>query len=179
MARKAYARRYAQAVFSIALEKNELDKWQSDLEAVTSLVGDEALAALLQSPKVPLEAKTRLLAEGLGDVDPLVLNLVLLLLSRGGLNMLAAVADEYRRLLDSHRGIEQAEVTTAVSLSDEDRQKLAQQLGAITGKKVVVRAELDPGLVGGVMVRVGGKLLDGSTRSRLRVLQRELAQGGG
>ena len=71
MARKAYARRYAQAVFSIALEKNEPDRWQSDLSNVASLTSDSALVALLQSPKVPFEAKAKLLSEQLGEVNPL------------------------------------------------------------------------------------------------------------
>ena len=53
MARRVYARRYAQAVFNIALEANELDRWQSDLNKVASLAEDESLVALLQSPKIP------------------------------------------------------------------------------------------------------------------------------
>lgn len=178
MARKAYARRYAQAVFSIALEKNEPDRWQSDLSNVASLTSDSALVALLQSPKVPFEAKAKLLSEQLGEVNPLVLNLVYLLLIRGRLGMIGDIVDEYQRLLDSHRGIERAEVTAAVPLDDEDRQRLAEQLSAVTGKKVTVKAEVDPGLVGGFTARIGGKLLDGSTRSKLIALKRELAQGG-
>lgn len=179
MAKKAHARRYAQAVFSIAQEKGELDRWQSDLEAIAGLLADESVAAVLESPKVPLETKIRLLSEGLGGVDPLALNLVLLLLTRDGLSMMADVAAEFRVLVDGYHGIEQAEVTTAVPLSDEDKSELARRLGDITGKKVNVKAEVDPGIVGGIMARVGGKLLDGSTRSRLKTLQRELAQGGG
>ena len=178
MARRAYARRYSQAVFGIALEKKELDRWQSDLKKIASLVEDASLVAVLQSPKVPFDAKTGLLSERLGDVNPLALNLVYLLLARGRLGMVADIAAEYQRLLNSHRGIDQAEVATAVPLSDEDRQRLAEQLGAITGKRVVVEAEVDSSLVGGVMARVGGKLLDGSTRSKLRALKRELVQGG-
>jgi F-type H+-transporting ATPase subunit delta len=92
--------------------------------------------------------------------------------------MLGDIAGEYRRLLDSHRGIERAEVMTAVPLDDEDRQKLAERLGAITGKKITVEAEVDPGLVGGFAARIGGKLLDGSTRRKLVALKRELARGG-
>ena len=92
--------------------------------------------------------------------------------------MIGDIVDEYQRLLDSHRGIERAEVTAAVPLDDEDRQRLAEQLSAVTGKKVTVKAEVDPGLVGGFTARIGGKLLDGSTRSKLIALKRELAQGG-
>lgn len=179
MATKAYARRYAQAVFEIAREQDRLDEWQSDLVKMASLVKDTDVLAWMEDPKTPFDARARLLKESLGDLDPLVLNLVYLLLARGRLSMVADIAQEYQRLLDSYRGIEPAEVVTAVPLGDEDRQKLAEQLGAITGKKVVVTDEVDPALVGGVVVRVGGKLLDGSTRSRLEALKREIARGSG
>jgi F-type H+-transporting ATPase subunit delta len=178
VARRAYARRYAQAVFEIALEKDELDRWQADLDKVVTIAGDAAVVALLQDPRVPFETKTGLISGALGEVLPLVLNLVYLLLLRGRLGMLGEIADEYRRLLDNHRGIERAEVLTAVPLDDAEKQKLAERLGAITGKKITVEAEVDPGLVGGFTARIGGKLLDGSTRSKLVALKRELARGG-
>ncbi len=179
MARKAYARRYAQAVFEIALEKKELDRWQADLAKMASLTGEADVIALLENPKFPFKDKVRLLSGQLGEVNPLALNLVYLLLTRGRLGMLGDIADEYRRLLDSHRGIERAEVMTAVPLDDADRQKLAERLGAITGKKITVEAEVDPALLGGFTARIGGKLLDGSTRRKLVALKRELARGGG
>ncbi len=178
MARRVYAKRYAQAVFNIAVERNEMDRWQSDLSQIASLAEDASLTALLESPKVNFDIKARLLAGRLSEVNPLALNLVSLLVTRGRLSMVGDIADEYQRLLDSHRGIEAAEVTTAISLDDADRKRLAEQLGAITGKKVVLKAEVDPGVVGGIAARIGGKLLDGSTRSRLAALKRELVRGG-
>ena len=92
--------------------------------------------------------------------------------------MAGVISGEYQRLLDSHRGIERAEVTTAMPLGDEDQQRLAEQLSAIVGKKVVLKSEVDPSIVGGIMARIGGKLIDGSTRSQLMALKRELVRGG-
>ena len=179
MGRKIYARRYAQAVFEIALEANELDRWQSDLGKIARLASDASLVAVLESPKLHFDVKARLLSESLGDVSPLALNLLYLLITRGRrLGMVGDIADEYGRLLDSHRGIEHAEVTTAIPLADEDKQKLSERLSAIIGKKVALKADVDPGVVGGIVARIGGKLLDGSTRSRLVSLKRELARGG-
>ena len=77
-------------------------------------------------------------------------------------------------MLDNYLGVEQAEVVTAVPLDENDVQKLAKNLGAVVGKEVVVKAEVDPEILGGIIARVGGKLLDGSTRSRLAALKREL-----
>lgn len=173
MARRAQAKRYAQAVFEIALAKNQLDEWQSDLRKIAGLI-EEAVVVLLENPKLRFSDKARLLAERLGDVNPLAQNLAYVLVARRRLSMIGEVADEFERLVDSHRGIERAEIITATPLDDEERVKLEQRLGAIVGKKVVVKPEVDTGLLGGLVARVAGKLLDGSTRSRLEALKREL-----
>ena len=176
MARRAYARRYAQAVFEIALEKKELDRWQSDLRQMASLVEEAEFIAVLENPRLRFDDKAKLLAEQLRDINPLALNLVYLLITRGRLSMMGDIADEYQRLLDSYRGIEHAEVTTVIPLDDEDKLKLAEHLGAIVSKKVVLKSEVDSNLIGGIVARVGGKLIDGSTRSQLLALKRDLVR---
>jgi F-type H+-transporting ATPase subunit delta len=177
MARRTYARRYSQAVFSIARERNELDRWQSDLKKIASLGEDATFMALAENPKIRFEDKARLLAEGLGDINPLALNLVYLLVAKGRLSMVGDVADEYQRLLDSYRGIEQAEVTTAIPLDDKDKQRLGERLGAVVGKKIVLKPKVDSSVVGGIVARIGGKLLDGSTHSKLLALKNTMAGG--
>lgn len=178
MARKAYARRYSQAVFEIAVERQELDRWQSDLVKIASLGDDDAFSMLLESPRLHFNDKARLLSERLGDVNPLALNLACLLVSRGRFSIVGEIADEYQRLLDSYRGIEPAEVITATPLTDEDKLRIEERLSAIVDRKVVIKPEVNPGLIGGIVARVGGKLLDGSTRSRLEALKREMSGGG-
>jgi len=177
VARRIYARRYSQAVFNIARERKELDRWQSDLRKIASLGEDAAFVALLENPKVRFEDKVGLLSERLGDINPLALNLVYLLVTRGRLSMAGDIAGEYQRLLDSYRGIEQAEVITAIPLDDEDRQRLEEHLGAVVGKKVVLKLKVDSSLIGGIIARIGDKLLDGSTHSKLMALRNELASG--
>jgi len=178
VARRGYARRYSQAVFEIALETKELDRWQSDLKKVVNVVGDAAFMALLESPRFRFEDKARLLSERLRGINPMALNLVLLLVTRGRLSIIGDIADGYQRLLDSYRGIETAEVTTAVPLDDKDKVKLAEHFGAMVGKKVRLKCEVDPSLIGGIVARIGDKLLDGSTRSKLMALKRELVGAG-
>jgi F-type H+-transporting ATPase subunit delta len=176
MARKAYGRRYAQAVFELALERKELERWQSDLQKIAGAIGDETFLAALESPKIRIEDKSKLLA-GLGDINPLALNLVLMLITRGGVGMIREIAGEYQRLVDAYHGIQMAEVVTAVPLDKKDKEKLAGNIGALVGAKVVLESEVDPGILGGIIARVGGKLLDGSTRSKLAALKRELVGG--
>ena len=174
MPRGVYARRYSQAVFEIALERKELDRWQSDLRKIASLGEDATFIAFLESPRFHFDDKARLLSERLGDINPLALNLVYLLVARGRLSMVGDIADGYQQLLDSYRGIAQAEITTVIPLDDEDKLRLEEHLGAIVGKKVVLKPEIDSSLIGGIVARIGGKLLDGSTRSQLMALKKEL-----
>jgi len=178
MAVKANVRRYSQAVFEIALETKELDRWQSDLEKIVSMAEDAAFMALLESPRFHFDKKAGLLSKRLKGISPLALNLVLLLVTRGRLSRIGDIADEYRRRLDGYRGIEPAAVTTAVPLEEKDRAKLTEHLGALVGKKMVLKCEVDPDLIGGIVARIGGKLLDGSTRSKLTALKRELIGAG-
>jgi F-type H+-transporting ATPase subunit delta len=176
VARRASARRYAQAVFEMAREKDALDRWQSDLKQIARLAEDAELTALLESPRLHFDVKAKLLAEQLRDINQLVLNLVYLLISRGRFGIVGDIVEEYQRLLDSYHGIEQAEVITAIPLDDEGKRKLSERLGALVGKKVVLKSEVNSDVVGGFVARVGGKLVDGSTHSQLLALKRELVR---
>jgi len=174
VAKRANARRYAQAVFQIALEKKELDRWQSDLGTIAGLAEDAAFITLLESPKLGFDDKAKLIEDRLGEINQLTRNLVYLLVSRDNLDIIGEIAEEYRRLLDRHRGIVEAEVVTAIPLDDKEKQALGKRLEVIVGQEVVVKPRVDSSLIGGVLIRVGGKLLDGSTRSRLKALNREM-----
>ena len=178
MARRVYARRYARAVFEIALERKELDRWQADLEKIAVLGEDAAFMGFIENPKVSFEKKVEILTKLLGDVNPLALKLVYLLVSRRRFGMVGDVAEDYHHLLDGYRGIEHAEVVTAVPLDAEEKKRLEEHLGKVVGKKIVLESSVDPSLVGGMIARVGGKLLDGSTHSQLLALKKELATGG-
>ena len=179
MANSAYARRHAQAVFETALERKELNRWQSDLRRIASLVKDATLFALLENPEVRFDDKAKVLSERLGEVNPEALKLVSLLVTKGRLAVIGDIADEYQRLLDNYRGIEGAEVaevTTAIPLDDEDRLRLAQRITTIVGKPVVLKPKVDSSLIGGIIIRVGDKLIDGSIRSKLEALKREMGR---
>jgi len=177
MANKVYARRYSRAVFNIALEKKELNRWQSDLRKLADLVKDATLFALLQDPELHFDNKARVLSERLGDINPLALKLVSLLVAKGRLDMIGEIADEYQRLVDNYRGIEGAEVAeviTAIPLDEEDKLSLAQRLTNLVGKPIVLKPEVDPGIIGGVIIRIGDKLIDGSIRSKLQALKKDI-----
>ncbi len=178
MTKKANERRYAQAVFEIALEKNELERWQTDLQKVVDVISEGDLFAALESPKIKLEDKSRFLKERLGKINPLVINLALLLISRSAIGIISEVAQEYKRLLNIHRGIKTADIITAVPIDEVEKNKLATKLGEMMDAKIEISAQVDPAILGGMVVRVDGKLLDGSTSGKLLALKKVLEVGG-
>ncbi len=177
MAGKVSAMRYAQAVFKIAEEENKLEKWRQDLTVVAKLAGDVYIKAFFENPKIHFKEKRNLLAGRMSGMNPLVLNLVYLLISKGRLALLTDIAAEYRLLVDRQQGIEQAEVITAIPLSEQEELSLTQRLSQLVGKKVVIKTKVDPRIISGMIARIGDKLIDGSTRSKLSVLRKELSEG--
>lgn len=175
MAVTARAKRYAEALAQIARDGNSWDQWDRDLSGLARLVEQPDFKAVLESPKVPLARKEALISEALPNAGPLVRNLAQLLILRRRIDAVPDVLTEFRRMHDGHRGIEHARVTTAVPLEQREREALLQQLSIMTGKRIEVETEVDPGILGGVVVRIGDKLIDGSTRGRLEALRRRLA----
>jgi F-type H+-transporting ATPase subunit delta len=172
-----YARRYAHSIFRLALKDKELNRWQSDLRKVDSMLDDKSLHALLENPQVRWEEKAGVLSARLGEVNPLVIKLVALLVSKGKLAVISEINEEYQRQIDVYRGIEgteTAEVVTAIPLDDAFQIKLAQRITEIMGKPVTLKTSVDASILGGIIIRVGDKLIDGSIRSKLAALKKDL-----
>ncbi len=179
MAKGASARRYAQAVFAIALERSELDRWLDDLALLADAMENDEFANFLDAPQLTLSQKTSLIEESLGDsVSRLALNLISLLASRSSARLVASIAEAYQRMLDDHNGIERAEIVSAVPLDARQQARIEDMLQGIVGKEITTTARVESHILGGFVARVGDKVIDGSTRTRLDELRRELAQGG-
>jgi F-type H+-transporting ATPase subunit delta len=173
----AYARRYSQAIFRMALGQKDLNRWQSDLRKVAAIMRDSALFSLITNPRISGADKSKTLSQRLGDINPLAIKLALLLAAKGKLTVIDDVAEEYQALVDNYRGIEGteiAEVTTAIPLDDDYRLRIAQRITEIIGKPVLLKPKVDPAIVGGIIIRVGDKLIDGSIRSKLAALKKDL-----
>lgn len=174
MQKNAIAKRYAQAVFDIARENEQFDRWAADLQELAAVLQEEELAALLENPKIRFENKSRLLRARLASVAPLALNLALLLATKDRFSIAGDVRDEYEQLLNDHRNVAVAEATTAVELSSAEQEKLAEQLGQLMGKRIVLRTKVDPAIGGGLLARIGDKVIDGTIHTRLAMLRDKL-----
>lgn len=174
MAEGVAARRYAQAVFDIARERGEIDRWLNDLRLAAEVLSEPRVARFLANPDVRFELKQKVLAASLGEFSPLALNLIFLLIRRGRIQSLGTVVQEFENLVNEWRGIEIAEVITAVPLGDEQAGAVVRRLETLTGKKILLRQAVDPSIIGGLIARVGDRLIDGSVRGRLTVLREQL-----
>ncbi|HCW06953.1 MAG TPA: hypothetical protein DGG95_06270 [Cytophagales bacterium] len=168
------AKRYSQAIFEIAIENNEFDKWQIDLQKLDELANTNEFVSVMENPKFTFENKIKLLAIQTIGLSLRAMNLALLLTNKGRFSLLSEINHQYRTLLDDYRGVEKALVNTAIQLEENELSKLAEQLSSFSGKKVTLTNQVDPDIIGGIIVRIGGKILDGSTRSQLLALKSEL-----
>lgn len=178
MARGASARRYAQAVFAIALDQGEPDRWLDDLALLADAMANEEFATFVDAPQLTLSQKTDLIGETLGDsISRLALNLISLLASRNSARLLPSITESYQEMLDEHNGVERAEIVSAVPLSDEQQGRIETMLKDIVGKDITSTSRVETQILGGFVARVGDKVIDGSTRTRLDELRRELVHG--
>jgi len=173
--RDVAAKRYAEAAHLIARENGTEEAWSDGLRAMSALYSDAEAAAFLLNSRVPPKEKQTLVQMTLEGVQKEVLSLALILLRRGRTSLGPGVAEAYQELLDAARGISHATVTTAVSLSAEELEVVKKKLAEIAGGEVVVETEGAEEILGGVVVRIGDRLIDGSTKSRLQALKQKLA----
>ncbi len=172
------ARRYAEAAFGLALRDNSIDAWAEDLQIAAELLGDERVRRVIENPSRPLAERQKVIARLLGKrVRMPAQNLVRLLSERRRLDLVPAIAAEYRRLVNRHNGIVTAIVTSAAPLEPDETAALTERLRQMTGATVELDVRIDPDLIGGLTVRVGDRLLDASVRGRLERLREQLIAG--
>ena len=177
MPRTPSPRRYAQAVFEIAIESHDLEAWAEDLRVMADALQGTDLLAMLDAPQVPGARKVETIRLALGDlVGQLRLNLLSLLASRNLAHSLPRVLDEYERLVDVHNGIERAEVVSAVPLAAAQNSRIAGLLGGVVGKQVRLTPVVEPRVLGGIIARVGDRVIDGSVRAKLQQMRRSIVE---
>jgi F-type H+-transporting ATPase subunit delta len=173
--RETAARRYADAAFEIGRSDGTLDRWARDLGRFAELLAVRELRALLEHPAIPYAQKERILRRVSGDgVQPEAMNLILLMVRRGRPRSVPRMVGHFDELLRRERGIERAEIRSALPLDDEERSAIADRLRQLTHNEIEISEEVDPSLLGGIAVRLGDQLYDASVRSRLERLRARL-----
>ena len=179
MARSPTPKRYAQAVFQIAEEQGNVDQWLNDLEKILAIIENGEFRQYLEMPRISLDKKVLAIKESLVTVNPLARNLVALLISRDTLALYPLIVIQYRNLVDNHYGRKRAVVTTAITLDDDLQSKIRTQLSELLGTDVVLSTHTEPKVLGGMTIRVGDKLIDGSIRGKFSELRNDLLKSLG
>ncbi|HCL28729.1 MAG TPA: ATP synthase F1 subunit delta [Candidatus Latescibacteria bacterium] len=169
-------RRYAAALLEAATETGVADAVARDLEGLqSSLIKSSELQEFLSNRLVDGAAAAKALAAIFaGKVDGLTLNFLQMVAQRRRANLLGAIVDTALRLLEERAGVATAQVRCATELSGDQIDRLQQRLSAHTGSRVQVEVEVDPGLRGGIVARIGDKVFDGSVETQLARLHRRL-----
>jgi F-type H+-transporting ATPase subunit delta len=172
VANRLSGQRYAQAIFELAEQHEQLEPWDQELRLAADVLGDEEFGLFLRHAEVPLERKITAIDEVLSETHPMVRNLVALIVSRGGVDAMRDVQEAYTRLLDERLGRQRVEVTAAVPLEPAELDRITDLVGRMVGKEVVVSALVDESILGGLIIQIGDQLLDGSASSALERLRR-------
>jgi F-type H+-transporting ATPase subunit delta len=169
------ARRYAHAYFDIARQAKDIPGRRAALEQVVSLLSQPDVASALTDPHIPQSERVQVVAEMLKEAQPQARNLGRLLVERGRAAVLPQVLEQYDKLADRESGVLRAEVVTAVPVDSALEQRIRTQLADSLGGDVQTTVRQDPAILGGMVIRIGDRVIDGSVRTRLEQLQAALA----
>ncbi|HZV83112.1 MAG TPA: ATP synthase F1 subunit delta [Geobacteraceae bacterium] len=180
MSANAIARRYAKALVQIAAEESAVEKFHEELARVEAMFADcPELGSLLSNPGYGIEAKLETLREVAGklQLSETIRNFLLLLQERNRVACLGQIIACYSVLADELSGVLRPVVTTALPLADSRVAEIKTALEKSTGKKIVLQVEVEPSLIGGVVTRIGDKVLDGSVKTQLTRIEDILQKG--
>lgn len=176
MLRGAVAGRYAEALYDIALKQNLVDQLEAELKAIEEIFrGSADLQQVLYHPQITIADKKDLFNNLFkGKVLDVTGNFLALLVDRRREAFFGDIVAEFVNMANTARNIVAANVASAVELNDKEKGTLGQILAKLTGKKVQTSYAVDPSLIGGVVVRIGDKIIDGSIKTRMATLKERL-----
>jgi F-type H+-transporting ATPase subunit delta len=176
MAELAVVRRYARALFDTAQKQGVVDQVEEELKSVDQVLrAVPRLSRVLRAPTIPRPQKQDLLLKAFGSrVGKLTARFLALAIERRREAILVDIYGEFQRLANEARNILPVQVTAAVPLTDDERNALTGALSSRTGKNVTLEVDVDPQIMGGLMLRMGDTVIDGSVRSRLVQLRNRL-----
>ena len=169
-------RNYAEALLTLARKSDEVEEWGGLIDAIsTGMREDQTLKTFLESPKLSAAHKIEILEKALGRRVPAVfLRFIETVINKRRQMLIPEIASEFRMLIDESENRLHANVTVAREPSEPETDALARQLSRLFGKRVVPHISLNPAILGGVIVKVGDTVMDGSVRRRLATLRQRM-----
>lgn len=176
MSNRSLARRYAQALFLSSREKNILDQVETELKMVVQSIEDSRdLINIVEGELISPEGKKAVFTKLFhGKISSQTTSFINLVMDKHREKYLREILGEYIALADTARNMLEAEVKTAEEMSPQQQELLKKGLSSFTGKDIRLKIETDPSLLGGVMIKIGDKVYDGSARRQLKTLKERL-----
>ena len=169
------ASRYARAIFELATEEGKIDDWSRRLEIIRNVLDDATARSVLDNPSLSSDTRIRAVeALDLPGIGAEGMNLMRMLVAGGRTGKIDEIAERFEVLADQAAGRVRATVTTAIPLSEADREALASDLSTQLGKDVRLESRVDPAILGGLVLQVGDRLTDASVAARLDQLRRQV-----
>jgi F-type H+-transporting ATPase subunit delta len=171
---------YAQALLELADEAGQMETIGDEVRQLTGLIESQDALRLLLGGQLLTAQERRGVVEQIfrGRVSDLLYRFLQVLAAKNRLAQLPQIARSLPHLIEQRQGVQEVEVSAAKSLTDQEAGQIAESLGRVLGKKVVLRQQVDESLVGGLKLRIGDRLLDGSVAAQLRMLRQHLAGKG-
>lgn len=169
-------KRYAKALFEIAEKEAKLDNVEEDLNLITRVVhSDKEIESFIYHPQVDGSAKKEVIDSALSDkVSIISKNFLFLLIDNNRLEILDGVQKQYVKLANNARGIVEIEAISVAPLNETDKNNIIKLFADKLGKKIQLNNTVDPSLLGGIVLRIGDKVFDGSISKKLQVMKRNL-----
>ena len=172
------SRRYAKALFQLADVQGEEDAAAAELASFAEVFAQPELHHALHNPGFALHSRKNIVAQIARELQlsSLLTHFLLLLVQRDRMSLFQGIVEHYRRMLDEKKGQAEARVVAASPLDDGDLRHLGESLEKISGKKIILRQESDPALIGGVVVQLEDKIYDGSVRAQLEKMKKQVEE---
>lgn len=171
----ALARRYAQALFEIAVEMSVLDRIDAELRDIAEVIEKNSeIGNVLNHPNISLENKKGLLGDLFQGISEITRSFLFLLVDRRRQNLIVYIQKEFTRLADEKRQVVEAKITSATPLTSDQEAKLKDIIVKSTGMQVRLLADVDPGLIGGAKLQISDRVMDGSIAAALTRMREEL-----
>jgi F-type H+-transporting ATPase subunit delta len=172
------SRNYAETLLILAKKDGQQEQWGNLIDMIgVAMREDRTLKTFLESPKIAASQKIEILARALGKrVPPLFLRFLQTVVTKRRQMLIPVIASEYRALIDESEDRVHANVTVAREPAEPEKDALARQLSRVLGKRVVPHITLNPAILGGLIVKIGDTVMDGSVRRRLATLRSRMLE---
>jgi F-type H+-transporting ATPase subunit delta len=168
---------YARSLFEVAKEHDKLDVVREQLGEIADAIGESHdLQVFFFSPYFSTDEKVEGLRQALQDADESVVNFLDLLIEKHRMPALFRIRREFDALWEEENRLLPVQVTSAIELDESTVRQIGDAIGEQTGRRIELTSEVDPGILGGIVLRVGNSILDASIRNRLEKLRKQVAR---